>query len=343
MSEHAYLKWLSKETETIYWCDSAIDELVRASMKDGAVGMTTNPFLVQQTLNADRSFWAEEVAKLPKDLQGDEKAEALVKIVIGYYSKLWMPLYENGNPYDGIVCVQLNPLKSGDAAYMIEQGKLFASIGPNVMLKIPATNAGIKAIEEMAALGIHVTSTVNLTVPQAMAAGAALKRGKERAIANGIKPGLTAVVMQPGRLDDYIRDTAHDSETNTAEEDILQGGIACCKHAYNRFRELGYDALLLLAGFRSLTQITEMAGGKLIVTVPPAIAASLPSDSPKEERIQNAVDEEAVQRLLKLPEFKKAYLEDGMAPTDFITYGAFNRTIDQNINSGWNHLTGYAL
>ncbi len=340
MKDHMYMKWFAG-TDSIYWHDTAIDRECREAMENGAVGMTTNPFLMQATLKNDRAFWEKDLAQLPKDLVGDEKAEALCEIVIRHYAEVFRPLYEAGKPYEGIICVQLNPLKSGDAAYMIEQGKRFASWAPNVMLKIPATNAGIKAIEELTALGIHVTSTVTLTVPQIMAAARAEKRGKERALAAGIKPGLTCIVMQPGRLDDYLRDTAQDCESGITEEDIVRAGLACSRKAYRLLKEGGYDSLLLFAGFRSTTQITEMAGVKAVFTVPTAFSERIPADAAQEEHVEDEVPAEVIERLMNLPEFRKAYLEDGMAPEEFIAYGAFNRTIDQLINDGWNELLTY--
>ena len=63
MAENKYLKWLSSETKSIFWHDSARREEQLESFENGAMGMTTNPFLINATLNADRAFWADRVAK----------------------------------------------------------------------------------------------------------------------------------------------------------------------------------------------------------------------------------------------------------------------------------------
>ena len=75
--ENRFLKCLSSETQSVYWHDSAIRAEQLEGFSNGAVGMTTNPFLVNQTLAKDTSFWADALAKLPKGLKGDEKVEAL--------------------------------------------------------------------------------------------------------------------------------------------------------------------------------------------------------------------------------------------------------------------------
>ena len=176
-NEHKYLQWFSSQTKSIYWHDSAVRAEQQAAFANGATGMTTNPFLIQSTLNGDRAFWAERLAAIPQDLKGDEKVYALMQCVTGYYAEQTRPIFEKGVPGEGYVCAQTNPNKTGDAEYMIEQAKILASWAPNIVVKMPATNAGIKAYEECAALGLNVAATVSFTVPQVLVVGEAGARG----------------------------------------------------------------------------------------------------------------------------------------------------------------------
>lgn len=57
-----------------------------------------------------------------------------------------------------------------------------------------------------------------------------------------------------------------------------------------------------------------------------------------EERINRPVDPAIIDRLMKMPEFRKAYEPDGMKLDEFITFGSCNRTLDQFVNDGWNVL-----
>ena len=77
MEENRYLKWLASETDSIYWHDSAIFAEQQTALLNGATGMTTNPFLIQSTLNNDRAFWADRLHTVSPLLKGSEKAEAL--------------------------------------------------------------------------------------------------------------------------------------------------------------------------------------------------------------------------------------------------------------------------
>ena len=112
-------------------------------------------------------------------------------------------------------------------------------VGPNIVVKLPATRAGIRAYEECAALGINVAATVSFTVSQVLAVGEAAKRGKERAKGAGVAPPLTIAVLMVGRLDDYLRDVVQDRELAITEEDIRQAGTACIKGAYALLRSEG--------------------------------------------------------------------------------------------------------
>ena len=63
---------------------------------------------------------------------------------------------------------------------MLAQGVHFTTLAPNIIVKFPATAAGIRAIEEATARGVSVNVTVCFTVPQALAAAEAIERGLRR-------------------------------------------------------------------------------------------------------------------------------------------------------------------
>lgn len=63
---------------------------------------------------------------------------------------------------------------------MIEEAKILSSWAPNLVVKLPATNAGIEAYEICTALGMNVAATVCFTVPQALAVGEAAERGRKK-------------------------------------------------------------------------------------------------------------------------------------------------------------------
>lgn len=339
-----FLTWLSQKTDTVWWHDSANISEQEEAFSFGATGMTTNPFLVNQTLQAQPEAWKSLLAKDVATLSGDDKATSLIHSVTGYYAQKIEPLFDEKKFGSGYVCAQTNPNKTGDFTYMVEQAKLYASWYRNLVIKLPATNAGIRAFEECTALGLNVAATVSFTVPQVLAVAEARERGKKRALANNIKPGLSIAVLMVGRLDDYLRDVSHDLDSVVTEADIRLAGTACMKRAYALFNERGYDTVLMPAGCRGDYHITSLAGAKMIMSISPKIQKDLLAiDGPFEERIHEPVDPASLERLMTLKEFRKAYEPDGMAPDEFITFGSCNRTTDQFINSGWNPLLSYKV
>jgi len=343
MSENSYLKWLSSDTLSVYWHDSADISELKNAISNGAVSATTNPFLVNQTLLNNPASWTKELSDLPDGLEGDDKAEALIGCVTAKVAgelRRFLDV-EKGK---GLCCVQVNPNKPGDTLAMIEQAKRYLGIAKNVVIKLPATRAGLEAYEECAALGMNVAATVSFTVAQTLMAGAAYERGVERAIASGIKPGLGIAVLMVGRLDDYLRDVASDTRCKAREEDIIQSGIAAIKRSYEIFNERKYRSFLMPAAYRGVYHVTALAGARMLMSIAPSIAEMLRvADPTHEEGIEKPGDPNVIDRLMTMKEFRKAYEPDGMTADEFITYGSTNRTLTQFCIAGWDGLASYKL
>lgn len=337
METNAYLKWLCT-TASVYWHDSAIPREAECAIANGARGMTTNPFLIGSTLNAVPEYWGPMLDDA-RGLSGDEKAERLVQIVAKHYANRLAEFRGEGD-FRGYCCAQTNPRQPGQAEAMIAQAKRYAACAPNIVIKMPATRAGIEAIEECAALGLNVAATVSFTVPQVIAVAEAVERGRRRARAQGIEPGIAIAVLMVGRLDDYLRDVMQDTKAPATEADVIWAGTAAIKRAYQIFSERKYECLLMPAGCRGSYHITELAGARMVMSIAPKIAAQLGMLGAEHfiEKIDAPVDPKIIDRLARMPEFRKAYEPDGMRVDEFITFGSCNRTLDQFVNSGWNVL-----
>ncbi len=342
MSENRYLKWLSSETPSVYWHDSAIVPELYEALENGACGLTTNPFLIASTLKAQPDFWKSVLPGVEAGIQGDLRAEAWTAQVVAYLANMVRPSRAKGD-YCGYCCAQTNPARPGDVEATIAAAKKYGACGDNVVIKIPATHAGIEAIEECAAIGLGVAATVSFTVAQVLAVGEAVQRGHARAKKNGIKPALGIAVLMVGRLDDYLRDVMQDTRAKATEADIIWAGTAAMKRAYRIFRENKYDCILMPAGSRGGYHITRLAGAKMIMSIAPVIAKALLSETEFISHIDEEVDSAIIARLMDMPEFVKAYEPDGMKPEDFITFGSCNRTLDQFVQCGWNTLKGLEL
>lgn len=344
MDEIKFLKWLSSETNSNWWHDSADPDELKVSIENGAVGVTTNPLLIKLSLFSRPEIWNSVLSTIPRDLQGAEKAEAILGKITTSLAGILMPTYNRTHGDQGYVCAQVNPAKPGNAELMLAMARRLTKWSPNIAVKLPVTAAGLEALEECAAEGITVTLTASFTVPQALAIGERYKKGVERAKKAGIKPAKCFAVLMIGRLDDYLRDVAMDRRSGIAEEDIIQAGIAVAKRAYSIFNERKYEAIIMPAGMRGTYHMTELAGAKMVFSTAPSIQKMVSKlEEPFHERINLPVNPSVINRLMKLSEFVRAYEPDGMKPEDFITYGVTQKTLSQFVEAGWLPLETYKL
>lgn len=330
-----YLSWLIDRTPTSWWHDSAATAELDRALERGAIGATTNPVLAAAALKTDRAVWSAEIQDvLTRNLPAEQKAEALLRIPV---TKAAARL--QGRP--GFVCAQVNPARAGDRDCMLPMAKRMHAWAPNIAVKLPATAAGLDVLEECVSEGITVTATVSFTVPQAIAIAERHRAGILRARANGIEPGRCFAVIMIGRVDDYLREVAHDSRAAVDEADIRQAGLAITKRAYALYKERGYEAVLLVAALRGEYHLTELAGAELVMSIHPTYQQSfVTGDLPREERIQRPVPAAVLERLRAMPEFVRSYEPEGMQPREFMAFGLTQRTLSQ-FTEAWKAMESY--
>lgn len=344
MPQDTYLNWVIRNTPTKWWHDSADPAELDLGLERGAVGVTTNPYLSNLAVRGNRQLWAAEIAAaLDGQPAAEAKAEALMRVAVVKAAGKLLPVYEASEGVDGYVCSQVNPLRAGDRECMLAMARRFHAFAPNIAVKLPATAAGLDVLEDCVAEGITVTATVSFTVPQAVAIAERHRAGIRRAREAGVAPGRCFAVIMIGRLDDYLREVAHDNRAPVSEADIRQSGLAATKRAYSIYRQRGYEAVLLVAALRGEYHLTELAGAELIMSIAPAFQTPfVTKDFPREERIGLPIADEVIERLEAMPEFRRAYEPDGMSPADFIGFGATQRTLSQFCEAGWRLLESFA-
>jgi transaldolase len=343
MGNQTYLDWVLENTATKWWHDSAEAGELQLGLARGAIGVTTNPFLANLALVKDRELWAPAIeAVLVQKLAPELKAEALMQIAVTRTAEKLIPEFAATRGQSGFVCAQVNPLHAGDRDCMLAMARRLHKWAPNIAVKLPATGAGLDVAEDCVAEGITVTLTVSFTVPQAVAIAERHVAGIARAKANGVTPGRCFAVIMIGRLDDFLREVAHDNQAAVSESDIRQSGLAVTKRAYALYRERGYEAVLLVAALRGDYHLTELAGADLLMSIAPAFQeVFVTRDLPREERIGRPVPADAIERLCRMPEFVRAYQPDGMTPAEFMAFGATQRTLSQFCEVGWKLMESY--
>ena len=209
----------------------------------------------------------------------------------------------------------------------------FDALAPNVIVKIPATEVGIRAMEEATYRGVSINATVSFTVPQAVAVAEAIERGLQRREAEGhdvsaMGPVCTIMV---GRLDDWLKAVAA-RDGVTVDPGVLEwAGVAVFKRAYEVFRERGFRTRLLSAAFRNHMHWSELVGGDVVISPPFEWQVRLNASGIEPvSRIDEPVAADVLDTLYeRFPEFRRAYDVDGMAIGEFQDFGATRKTLRQ--------------
>ncbi len=334
MQYHSKLHETVTRFPTDYWNDSCAVAELEYAIEHGAVGATTNPTIVLQVLRQEMPRWHKRITAMVAGNPSWDEARLtwrLVEEMAREGAALLQPVFEREGGRKGRLSAQTNPVLYRHAAAMADHAVRLSQLAPNMQVKIPATSAGIKAIEEATYRGVSINATVSFTVPQAIAVAAAVERALERRSAQGLSnDDITPVcTIMVGRMDDWLK-VLRKRDGIAVNPGLLDwAGIAVIKKADRIYRERGYRTRLLAAAYRHHMHWSELIGGDVILTIPYGWQKIInDSDVAVAERFSRPVDPAIVERLLEVfPDFRRAYQPDGMTEAEFDTYGAAVRTL----------------
>lgn len=339
-----YLSWLDRETEGVWWHDSAIPNEIDEALASGAKGITVNPALVSRTLMDCRDYWKPILADIPADMRKADRTDEIIRRVTCHIAERFLPIYKATGGQWGYVCAQVNPNKASDRAFMLEAAKNQYAWAENIAVKLPMTKAGLDVLEECIAIGIPVVGTVSFTLPQIMQIEKRYQAGLKRAASNGIRQARCFAVVMVGRIDDYLRDAIVDADTyDVKESDIVQVGNAIMKRALRIWQENEHKSVLMPAGMRGGYHAEALAGAQMAFSVHPKIQKLLCEiQQPYCEHIQEPIAEDALARLMQVQEFVRAYEPDGMPAEEFMRFGVVQKTLAQFVDS-WSAIENYEI
>ncbi len=331
---------MARTTPTDYWNDScAVDELAYA-IERGAVGATSNPSIVLDVMRKEKSHWNARVRELAIANPTWTEVEltwAIVEEMAARGARVLAPVFEREGGRKGRLSIQTNPANYPDPDRMVSQAVRFAGLAPNMQVKFPATAAGLVAIEEATYRGVNINATVSFTVPQAVEAAKAVERGLDRRAAASLDvESMTPVItIMVGRLDDWMKVVVERDNIALHPDAPNWAGVAAFKRAYQIFRDRGYRARLLAAAYRHRLHWTELVGGDVILTMPYAWQVRFnESGIDPVPRMDEPVDRAMLDDLLtRIPDFRRAYEPDGLAPAEFETFGPAARTLRTFVKS----------
>jgi transaldolase len=173
---------------TKLWLDSIDPDLIKKNRAVGATGATSNPIIVSDLIKTGR--FDDALARFMRESQDDTVvAWKLTDMIVQQAQDVFLPAWEQTRCDNGYVSFELDPLLEDPALKIpeaertrryIELGKQWGLGRKNRMIKVPATAAGLAAIEDLCAAGVTLNVTLTFSPRQYIAARDAMWRGAQR-------------------------------------------------------------------------------------------------------------------------------------------------------------------
>ena len=265
-------------------------ELARMLDEDAVVGVTSNPTIFQKAIS-DGDAYDEQLKEVLAE--EDDPKEVFLRLAIKDVQDacdLFRPVWDGGAGQDGYVSIEVDPNLAYDTEGTIAEAQRLHELvdRPNCFVKIPATEPGLSAIEEMLARGRSINVTLIFSLQRYTEVVEAFQRGLERLVESGGDPGPVASVASffVSRVD-----TEADKRLEElGAPDELKGklAIANAKLAYERYKELHsgerWDALAAKGArtqrclwaststknpaYRDVMYVEELIGPQTVDTMP---------------------------------------------------------------------------
>lgn len=277
--------------------------LRRLVKDDGVSGVTSNPAIFHKAI-VETGDYHDQLQAIARSGERDAAAvyEHLALEDVTGAADVLRPVYEESEGRDGFVSIEVSPYLANDTeATCTAARRLFAAVDrPNVMIKVPATAAGLPAIERLIGEGINVNTTLLFSVDVYEQVALAYMKGLERLIAAGGDPSRTAGVASffVSRIDSAVDRLLTEASAAVQNEDQrnalarLRGrtAVANAKRAYQRYQALlsgdRWEALLAQGArpqrllwastsvknpdYRDVLYVEELIGPNTVNTLPPA-------------------------------------------------------------------------
>ena len=336
----SYFNRVSNLTGTKFWINNVTPSEARMAIESGAVGCTQNPSYTWKILSHPEAGEAANkiLDEILKETNDNNEVECILqrKLVKGI-SDIFMEVWESTNGEHGYVSIQGDPIHEEDHEVIINEGRKNRELNPNVMIKIPATEAGLKAMEVLIAENTPVNATEVMGISQALDV---CRIYRKVSLESGKKPKMFYSLIT-GIYDEYLHKSVEEQGIEVDQDILYLAGLIIAKKVYKITKTLYPEIGFIGGGVRGLHHFTEMVGGDVCITMnwPGQAEELLKQDLPVVPRFFNPAPENYIDELLtKVPEFRQAYMVDGLKVEDYEHFGPVGYFRDMFVNSWVNAL-----
>ena len=234
---------------TKVWLDGVEPNDIKKNRAWGITGATSNPIIISDILKSGH-FDGRITELAEQGLDDDAIAWTLDDELVKSAQQVFLPAWEKARGNDGFVSFELDPLledvqnpvpHAQAVAKYIELGKKWSAGHKNRMIKVPATPAGLDALEELAAAGVTINVTLIFSERQYKISRENIWRGAQRR-KNGLNDFKSVYSIFISRLDVYTEKQI--PELSPAAQG--QVGIVNVKRIWRQNQEFWKDKKLRL-------------------------------------------------------------------------------------------------
>jgi transaldolase len=246
---------LKTEGQSVWYDNIDRAQLVSGEFKrlldeDGITGVTANPTIFEKSISSGQAYDEQMKQLIREGKSTNEIYEALVIQDIRTVADLLRPIYDRTNGQDGYVSLEVSPDLAHDTDGTLSEVRRFWKTvdRPNLMIKIPATPAGIPAIEQALSEGINVNITLIFSLASYKAVTEAYLNALESRNAEGkdishIASVASFFVSRVDTLVDKLLDEKIKASSDPKEQEhlkSLQGkaAIANARLVYQEFKSI---------------------------------------------------------------------------------------------------------
>lgn len=312
------------------WMDNLSRDIVQSGeLKDlvenkGICGITSNPAIFEKAIAGNAIYDADIEAGIKAGLPTYKIYESLAFADIRNACDMLRPVYDATEGLDGYVSIEVPPTIAHDTEATIKEARrYYQEVGrENLMIKIPGTEAGLPAVEQVISEGISVNVTLLFSVPSYVNTAWAYIRGLEKRVAEGqdISKISSVASFFLSRIDSNI-DAKIDAKLKKGVDDITQEAklkvvkgkvaIANAKIAYQEYKKIiqteqwkalsakGANVQRLLwaststkdPSYSDVMYVDELIGPDTVNTLPPATIEACADHCNVASRVDTGVEE----------------------------------------------------
>lgn len=331
-----YFHEITRQMATRVWINNPTGEDLEKAIAAGAISGTTNPAYCSKLIQNEPDYIYGIIDQVIREVEVNEvAADQVYQRATSRFMKRFLPLYEKSGGTDGFVTMQDDPGKDGDADQIVQAAQRHSQVGNNFMAKIPVIASGMEAMACLIEKNTPICATECFSIAQTIAMCDLYESVCKK---TGNRPPFYMTHIT-GIYDEELQETVVKKNISIDPQILKQAGSIIARKEYRTMQERGYHATMLGGGARGLYHFTEFVGGKVHVTMNWSTFDELmQSDTPVVARMDTIDPPEVVEELCeKLPDFQRAYCDDGYTITEFEDIPGLIRFRNSFIK-GWTHL-----